>query len=503
MSDSGHLYAVQMKIDTHEEAVVYMRRDCAVCQAEGFTANSRLKVRTNGKSVIATLNIVDESVLPEGGVGLSESAWRYLRPEEGQKVAVRHAPVVHSLRFLRKKIHGNELDPVEIDAIIRDIGKHLYSDIEIASFLTACAGGRLSTGEVIALTRSMVDVGSRIHWRHTEKVYDKHCVGGLPGNRTTPIVIAIASAAGLVIPKTSSRAITSPAGTADTMEVLTEVDLSMPRMQAVVQEVGACLAWGGKVRLSPTDDLLIRIEKALDLDSDGQLVASVLSKKIAAGSTHVLIDMPVGPTAKIRDETHAERISLLFEAVAKALGVHVRCVVTDGAQAIGQGIGPAEEARDVLAVLRNEPGAPQDLAERSVFLAAHLLAMAAGNGFEAALERSRSLLRSGDAWRQFERICRAQGGLKAIPDAPHRAELRADRSGRLLSMDNRRLAQLAKLAGAPSAPVAGLRLAARVGEAIAEGQLLATLYAATPGELAYARSYYEDNTNLFMVGGIE
>ncbi len=500
MTDNGHLHAVRMRIDTHEEAVVYMRRDCAVCQAEGFTANSRLKVRTNGKSVIATLNIVGEAVLPEGGVGLSESAWRYLGPDEGQRVTVRHAPVVRSLRLLRKKIHGNELEPVELDAIIRDISKHLYSDIEIASFLTACAGGRLTLGEVIALTRSMVDVGSRLHWRHAERVFDKHCVGGLPGNRTTPIVIAIASAAGLVIPKTSSRAITSPAGTADTMEVLTEVDLTMPQMQAVVQKVGACLAWGGKVRLSPTDDLLIRIEKALDLDSDGQLVASVLSKKIAAGSTHVLIDMPVGPTAKIRDADHAERLTRLFEAVADALDIAVRCVVTDGTQAVGRGIGPVEEARDVLAVLRNAPEAPQDLAERSIHLAANLIVMARDNGLESAVAEARRLLESGAAWQQFERICVAQGGLKSLPEAPQRAELLAAQDGQLLSMDNRRLAQLAKLAGAPSAPVAGLRLATRVGEPVAAGQLLATLFAATPGELAYARAYYDDNADLFNVG---
>ncbi len=345
MSQAQTLHAVNMGIDTHEEPVVYMRRDCDVCRAEGFTANARVQVSAGNHHIIATLNIVAGDLLPVGSAGLSTSAWHYLHLQDGDSLAIAHAPVVKSLRFLRKKIHGHELCADEIAAIIGDISQRRYSDVEVASFLTACAGDRLSIDEVIELTRAMVAVGTRLSWPGYPRVYDKHCVGGLPGNRTTPIVIAIASAAGLVIPKTSSRAITSPAGTADTMEVLTEVDLSLELMQRVVHETGACLAWGGRINLSPTDDLLIRIEKALDIDSDGQLVASVLSKKIAAGSTHILIDIPVGPTAKVRDTAHAERLSTMFATVATALGVEVRCVLTDGSQTIGYGIGPVEEAR--------------------------------------------------------------------------------------------------------------------------------------------------------------
>jgi thymidine phosphorylase len=494
------LYATDMGIDTHEEPVVYMRSDCDVCLSEGFTASTRLSVKADGHSIIATLNIVSGVTLQPGYIGFSRSAWRYLSLSEGQAVAVGHAPVVQSLRFMRKKIYGHELAPAEILAIIRDISQRLYSDVEIAGFLAASAGDRLSLSEVIELTRAMVTVGNRLQWPASPKVFDKHCVGGLPGNRTTPIVIAIASAAGLTLPKTSSRAITSPAGTADTMEVLTEVDLDTHKLQSVVQEVGACLAWGGKVKLSPTDDLLIRIEKALDLDGEGQLVASVLSKKIAAGSTHVLIDIPVGPTAKVRDQASAQRLSELFQEVADALHLHVHCVITDGSQAVGGGIGPAEEARDVVAVLQNDPAAPVDLAERSVLLAGHLLTMASGEKLQQGLDQARELLTSGKAWRQFERICAAQGGLKSIPTAAYQTDLLAVGSGTLVAMDNRRLAMLAKLAGAPESPVSGLRLVAKMGDRVAEGQPLATLFAATPGELTYALTYYRDNQDMFRVG---
>lgn len=494
------MHAFYMGIDTHEEPVVYMRSDCDVCRAEGFTANTRLQICAGDRGVIATLNIVSQAVLPENTIGFSDSAWRYLKLSEGQLVRARHAPLVHSLSALRKKIHGKELNALEINGIIRDIGHRLYSDIEIASFLTASAGGRLNLAEITALTRAMVASGNQLHWPGCDRVFDKHCIGGLPGNRTSPIVIAIASAAGLVIPKTSSRAITSPAGTADTMEVLTEVDLSLEQLKQVVTTTGACLAAGGRVDLSPTDDLLIRIERALDLDSEGQLVASVLSKKVAAGSTHILIDIPVGPSAKLRDSEQAERLSALFYGVAEALQLHVRCVVTDGTQAIGYGIGPTEEARDVLAVLRNHSEAPADLVGRSLYLAAELLSMASGEPEAGCRERAREILFSGQAWQQFRRICEAQGGLKPLEDARYQSQLRARRDGRLRSMDNRRLAQLAKLAGAPSSPQAGLRLRVKVGDPVVAGQPLATLFADTPGELAYAEDYYLQNRDLFEVG---
>ena len=233
----------------------------------------------------------------------------------------------------------------------------------------------------------MVASGDRLDWG-AGPIVDKHCVGGLPGNRTTPIVVAIVAACGLTIPKTSSRAITSPAGTADVMETMAPVDLDLPAMRRVVEREGGCVVWGGAVRLSPIDDTLIRVERALDIDSEGQLVASVLSKKAAAGSTHLVVDLPVGPTAKVRTDADAERLEGALTVVATSLGIRLSCIRTDGRQPVGRGIGPALEARDVLAVLQKRPDAPPDLRARSLALAGALLEMAgsaaAGTGVAIA-----------------------------------------------------------------------------------------------------------------------
>jgi len=301
------------------------------------------------------------------------------------------------------------------------------------------------------------------------------------------------------MPKTSSRAITSPAGTADTMETLAPVDLDIASMRRVVEREGGCVVWGGAVRLSPADDVLIRVERAIDLDSEGQLVASVLSKKIAAGSSHLVLDLPVGPTAKIRSQASAATLSATLTSVARAFGIAARAVLTDGTQPVGRGIGPSLEARDVLAVLQGKPDAPGDLRARSLLLAGSLLelggAASDGNGQAMAV----ACIDDGSAWAKFQRICEAQGGLREPPVAPYTRPVVAQRSGRIAEIDNRRIARIAKLAGAPDAKAAGIDLHVRLGSSVDEGQPFYTIHAASRGELAYALEFALANQDAIEV----
>jgi thymidine phosphorylase len=478
----------RMGIDSYQEPVLYMRRDCHVCQSEGFEAQSRVELALNGTRVVATLNVVDEAFLDESEAGVSEAAWRLLRAKEGDAVMLRHPPPLESLGHVRAKVYGRRLTDAAFDAVIHDVAAGRYSDLQLAAFVTACAGDRLDLEETIALTRAMVNAGERMRWSEG-RVMDKHSVGGLPGNRTTMLIVPIIAACGLRMPKTSSRAITSPAGTADTMETLAPVELDVPQIRKVVEATGGCIVWGGAVRLSPADDVLIRVERPLDLDSQGQLVASVLSKKAAAGATHVLIDMPIGPTAKVRSAQAASLLSKQLTQVGEALGLRVRVAHTDGSAPVGRGIGPSLEARDVLAVLRHEAGAPADLAHRAIQLAGDLLEFgeAAIKGQGAAL--AAAALDDGRAWRKFQEICEAQGGMREPPRAEHTLPIVAPRSGSVISIDNRRLARVAKLAGAPKTPCAGIDLHVQHGEFVERGQPLFTLHAASPGALAYAAEY--------------
>ncbi len=487
----------RLGIDTQQENVAYMRHDCHICRAEGFFAHARIKASHGSRSIIVTLHHLRNDLLSEGEASLSEAAWKLLDVKEGEKVSFSHMEPLESLGSVRAKIYGRRLGESRFREIIRDILAGRYSDIHLAAFVTACAG-HLDGGEIIALTRAMVGAGDHLRWPAAQ-VADKHCVGGLPGNRTTPIVVAIVSACGLVIPKTSSRAITSPAGTADTMETLAPVDLDLASMRRVVELEGGCIVWGGAVRLSPADDVLIRISRAIDLDSEEQLVASVLSKKAAAGSTHLVLDLPVGPTAKVRTLGQARSVKAHLQRTAEALGIKSSILVTDGAQPVGRGIGPALEARDVLAVLNDGPNAPADLRQRSVALAGALMELTgsapSGEGEKAAA----AILEDGRAREKFERICEAQGGMRTPPVAKHRQPLTSRSSGRVSAIDNRRLARIAKLAGAPDAKAAGLMLHVRVGDHVDARQPLITVHSETAGELAYAMDYAEAHSNVITV----
>lgn len=493
------LQARRIGIDTYQEPVVYMRADCPVCRSEGFESQSRLQLLGNDHSFVATLNVVHgEGLLKHGEAGLSEVAWGLLGATTPCEIRVSHSEPVESFRHVRAKLFGHALADKELSGIVNDVAGRRYSDVQLSAFLAACAGDRMAGDEVVTLTRAMVEAGERLDWSQPA-VFDKHCVGGLPGNRTTPIVVAIVTACGVVMPKTSSRAITSPAGTADTMETLTRVDLSLEAMRRVVDQEGGCLVWGGAVNLSPADDVLIRVERALDVDSEAQLVASVLSKKIAAGSTHTLIDIPTGPTAKVRDQATAERLGAVLRHTGAQLGLEVEIAITDGSQPIGRGIGPALEAHDVLAVLQGAPDAPDDLRDRAVLLAGKILERSgraqAGHGSALAL----AVLKDGRAWQKFQAICNAQGGLRAPSVAEYRHVVVADQAGRVSAIDNRRLAKVAKLAGAPTAPAAGIELHVHLNDRVQAGAPVMTVHAEARGELIYALTYLNRHTDLMGI----
>lgn len=482
----------RLGIDTYQELVIFMASECPVCRSEGWGAQSRVKVSYNGRSIIATLNVTTESLLARDEASLSEAAWTLLGAKNGDLVRLSHSPPVESLSQVRAKVYGEKLSAAGIESIVRDIVAGRYSDIDLAAFVTVFAGAKVDSEETTALTRAMIDTGERLYWGRSP-VVDKHCVGGLPGNRTSMVVVPIVAACGLTMPKTSSRAITSPAGTADAMETIAPVDLDLAHMRRVVEHEGACVVWGGRVRLAPADDVIISVERPLDFDSGTQLVASVLSKKAAAGSTHVVIDIPIGPTAKVRSTAAADVLESMLVTVGTAIGLSVRVVRTDGTQPVGRGIGPALEARDVLAVLRRCADAPADLLDRSLFLAGEVLETGGATAAGAGRARAQDALESGAALRKFEAICAAQGGMREPAVASLSHVVRATRHGRISGIDNRRLARLAKLAGAPRAASAGVELHARLGTTVQRDEPLMTIHAETPGEMDYARGYLAAN----------
>ena len=492
------LKARRLGLFTQDEAVALVRADSHVSRAEGLSPRTQVLIGVNGHSVVATLFQAGPKLLKTTEIGLSESAWKRLGVEEGVDVTVRHPPPLESLARVRQRIYGQRLNEADFVAIIGDVVAGRFADAHLAAFVTACSAFPLDVAETSHLTGAMVGAGQRLNWPQ-KLILDKHCVGGLPGNRTTPIVVGICAALGVLMPKTSSRAITSPAGTADAMETLAPVDLPLEAVRKVVDQEGACIVWGGGMSLSPADEILARMGRELDMDAEGQLVASILSKKIAAGSTHVVIDIPVGPTAKIRTAAAAHSLIDRLTRVGRLFNLQVQCMLTDGSQPVGRGIGPALEARDVLAVLKRRPDAPVDLRDRAVSIAGAVLELAGAAAEGSGESAASAALNDGRAWEKFRRICEAQGGMRTPPKAPLRRDWLAPHAGVVVHINNRKLAKVAKLAGAPNAKSAGVVAHVSLGSVVAAGEPLMTVHSEAEGELDYALDYAAANPDVFGV----
>jgi thymidine phosphorylase len=484
-----------MAIDTWHDKIAYIPADSTVVRAEEYLGPGRVDIFSTERSTRARVHVVEQAGLLEPQqIGLSRSAFEALGLPEGARVRIRHTPSPESAEALRKKIGGAELSEAQYRMLIRDIVEDRYPDREVAAFL-ASATGSLSDAEVLALTHVRLAFAPRLAWDEPI-VVDKHSLGGIPGSRITLIVVPIVAAHGLAIPKTSSRAITSAAGTADAMEAVARVDLAIEDVRRVVAEARGCIAWNGRLNHSVVDDVMNAITRPLGIDSNRWSVASILSKKVAAGSTHVAIDLPFGPCAKLKTESEAQELGCLFESIGAQLGLRVAAHPTAGSGPIGHGIGPALEVRDVRRVLANDPHAAQDLRDKALFFAAQILSWDSSIGsFEKARARAEHLLNSGAALAAFERIIDAQGR-RERPIEPGRfmRPVKATRSGTVTEINSWTIAGIARRAGAPMDKSAGVDLLSREGADIRVGDPIYLVHAGSDTDLAIAIAEAEQDS---------
>jgi AMP phosphorylase len=467
----------RIDIGTETPTVLLHRRD-----AEELGANplDRIVIRSDEETVTGIVEVT-EKLVSEGVLGVTER----LSYIEGE-VEVSLAPKSGSVSHIRSKLEDKELEDDEIRRLVRDIDRNMLNDIELGAYVSAIYANDLSMSETITLTEEMTAVGDKLRWEGV--VADKHSIGGVAGNRVTPIVVPIVAAAGAKIPKTSSRAITSPAGTADTLEVFCDVEFSKRRIKEIVNETNGCMVWGGSVDLSPVDDRIVRAEYPLSIDPEGQVIASVLSKKKSAGSTHLVLDIPYGEGAKVQDLSDAREMALDFKRVSDHLGIQTECTITRGGEPVGRGIGPVLEARDVLRVLDGD--GPEDLRIKSLRLADILLEICGVGGSPTRI------LDSGEALEKFREIVETQNGDGDVkPDelvpGEQTFEFEADRSGYVTHIDNELVSGVARRAGAPNRKKAGIYLESKVGSEVSEGDTLFTVHADKEEKLEEAREFAE------------
>ena len=456
-------------------------------------AGDRVLIKNGRKGEIrALLDVTDNNEIRDTEIGLYVESWVKLKAERGDKLTIKVAEKPISIMYIKDKLDKKTLTKEQIDEIIKDVVEEDLSDVEISYFVSGCYINKLSERETIDLTKSIVEHGSTLKF-HKKIVVDKHCIGGVAGNRTTMIAVPILTYLGLTMPKTSSRAITSPAGTADTMEVLANVTIPGPRLQQIADKVGGFIAWGGGVDLAAADDKMIRARHPLSLDPEGMLLASIMAKKHSVSSTHVIIDIPVGPQVKIKNRADGERLAKKFKSLGKNLGMVVQVMLTNGEEPIGNGIGPILEAIDIMKVLKNEKDAPQDLKEKGIEMSGQLLELCGKAKKGEGAEMARKVLESGHAYKQMMRIIQAQGPSK-IPLVPgkHTKAIYAKKNGKVTALNNELIAHIARTAGAPTDKGAGVYINKKIGSTVKEGEVLYTIYAEVAERLKYSEEYNLD-----------
>ncbi|MEK6857671.1 MAG: thymidine phosphorylase, partial [Nanoarchaeota archaeon] len=406
----------------------------------------RVMVKKGKKFCVAVLDIAESArAVPRGCIGLLEEVIDELDVKNGEVVDFSLAKKPNSVNLIKKKLEGEELNYDETLEIVRDITQDKLTSIELTSYVVANYAKGMSQKEIVDLTNAMVATGNKLDFKG-EMIVDLHSIGGVPGNRITMIVTPIIIAAGLKMPKTSSRAITSPAGTADTMEVFCPVSASIEKLKEMVDKVGGFILWGGAVNLAPADDKIIKVEHPLNIDAEGQMLASIMAKKASVGITHLLMEIPMGAGAKVKTEKDAIHLRNHFEHLGVELGINLCVMMTNGSEPVGNGIGPVLEAIDVLKVLKNENG-PKDLREKSISFAGALLEHCGKTKKGEGCAFATGLLDNGSAYKKFVEMIIAQGGktpdLKKLKLAKIKKDVIAKKSGKIISIDNFPISKIA------------------------------------------------------------
>ncbi|MGD1060915.1 MAG: AMP phosphorylase [Methanomassiliicoccales archaeon] len=478
------LKAKYIDMDSGEITVLLHADDC---QEMGIAEQDRVRVKHESSTVTAIVQTTD-TYIARGEIGLLGRAFNYIGPEAGELLDVVPTGKPESIDYIRKKMDGQQLTRDEIHTLVNDISSRSLSSVELASYITALHINGMNLRETADLTMAMVETGETIKFDRSP-VFDFHSVGGVPGNKVTLLVVPIVAAAGLLIPKTSSRAISSAAGTADIVETFAKVDFSANELKHIAETVGGIMAWGGGLNLAPADDVIIKVEYPLGIDPHAQLLASVMSKKKAVGADFLLVDIPMGNGTKVPTMDMAKNYARDFIDLGERLGIRVECAITYGGQPVGRAIGPKLEAREAIAVLEGKES-PNSLVEKAISLSGIILEM---GGIPGGEQKAHDLLSSGKALAKFREIVAAQGGRADIKSSDFEPgkfafDLPAKKSGYVSAINNKQLVRIARAAGAPKDKGAGVYIHMKEGSKVDEGQSVMTVYADNDAKLQEAIS---------------
>lgn len=421
-----------------------------------------------------------------GEVGLFEDIWEKYQIQNGEVVCLEMLELPKSMEYVKKKILGHKLTEEQLNEILKDIGDKRLTEVEVAFFMGTFFNPGFDEDEVFWMTKGMAYSGQVLSFENIKNngktVVDKHSIGGLAGKAATPLIVPILASSDLVIPNTSTRAITTPAGTSDILETVMPVKLDADQIKEVVRKTGACMVWGGALDLAPADDEIIRVERGIHMESFQKVLVSIIAKKIAMGVTHIVIDIPQGRGTKVQNPEDAEMLKKEFISLFKKLGIicEVYSRVAKGPD--GNSIGPNMEMKETLKILERKDDRSVHLESIATDMAGMVLEMVGKAERGQGKTMAASKLNSMEALKKFWEIAKAQGAQKEVKSEdiylPKMSfDVIAPQDGIVDLINNREIVKIARAMGTPAIKEAGIYVHKMPGDTVKKGDVLITLYA--------------------------
>ena len=447
----------------------------------GIYPGNKIILKWGKKQTEVTVDLSKE-LIKEGEVGLFKDIIEKYPIQEGEIIELFLAPPPSSLEAIRKKLKGGRLNYEEILSIISDVVNYHLDDVQIAFFIaSAFMEKNFSLEEIYYLTKAIAETGQKIYWDN-KIIADKHSIGGLPNNRTTPLVVSINASLNILIPKTSSRAVTSSCGTADVIESIAQVEFDLETIKKIVKKTNGCLVWGGSLKLAPADDRLLKVSYELGIEPFSKMIVSIMAKKVAMGTTHLVIDLPFKKGTKISNYTEALKIKDTFIKIGQKFNIKTEVLIEEIKYPIvGNGVGPLLEIIDVLKILEQKENRSLYLEERALKLAGLLLEIIGKAPKGKGIKLAKKQLENGEAFHKFQEIIECQNGKKYITLKDLQLknisfDFKAEKSGYLKEINPLKINRLVRLLGAPNIKEAGILFIKKIGEKVIEGETIFTLF---------------------------
>ena len=400
-----------------------------------------------------------------------------------------------SMQAIRKKMLWKKINEEEIDAIIEDIKDNKIQDLVLAYYVSTSFFYKSDIHELAYTTKATAYTWDM--YRFPWIVAWKYCIWWVSGNETTIIVVPILASLWITVPKTFSKAITSPAATGECVNVLMDIEFEKQEVIRLTDKVWACLVWNEKLNLAPVNDRIIKVSSPLGMEPYARMISSIMAKNYAMWINHCLIDIPMWPTAKVATMKDAKRVAKRFKEIWEYLWIKMDVQITDGNQPVGRWIWACLQTREALRILQQYKIRSEDLENKAIFLASKILVLCgAANSMSNAKKLVKAQLENWEAWKKMQEIIKAQNwepNIKSedIQLGKFSHDVIADKDCIITKVDMKHLNTMVRWLWAPKEYQAWIYLHKKLWDKIKKWELIYTMYSPSANKLNLVKKVQE------------